>query len=101
MQLDSGYYHMYSSHATCLNFCFDNNFKQHMLNTKDDSARDEASVCQYNCLYKITKSADLLKVATQNHPRSIRNNQEFVTINQEVKNFNDEFVNKGRKDYLF
>jgi hypothetical protein len=72
-----------------------------MLNTKDDSARDEASVCQYNCLYKITKSADLLKAATQNHPRSIRNNQEFVTIYQEVKNFNDEFVNKGRKEYLF
>jgi hypothetical protein len=72
-----------------------------MLNVTDDSARNEASTCHYNCLNKMTRSADLLKVATQNHPRSVRNNEEFSKINQEVKSFNDEYVNKGRKDYLF
>lgn len=72
-----------------------------MFNVVDDMARNEASTCHYNCLNKISRSSDLLKIATQNHPRSVRNNEEFASINTQVKSFNDEYVNKGRKDYLF
>ncbi len=72
-----------------------------MFNVTEDVARNEASTCHYNCLNKMSRSADLLKIATSNHPRSVRNNEEFAKINTQVKNFNDEYVNKGRKDYLY
>ncbi len=64
----------------------------------DDMSRGQAMTCQYNCLQKVSTSADLLRKVVKNHPRNVRNEQEFNNINNDIQTFNDQYLNR-KNDY--
>jgi len=100
VQLDASYHLLTSSQAVCNNFCYNTNFKTHIEQVKNDAGRQEALACQMNCLNKLSGASQLLNSTVKNHPRKVRTIKEFNTINEEVKSFNEEYLNK-KKDYSF
>jgi hypothetical protein len=93
--LDGSYFMLNTAHAACLNFCYETNIQEHMSKIKEDYERSFGMACQANCLKKIFKASDLVSKAVEIHPYSTRHFAEFSKIEEEVRQFNDQALNKN------
>jgi hypothetical protein len=83
------------NNKTCVEFCYETNFKEYMYKAVKDSYRAEVMACQFNCLNKLTIANDLLEEAVQYHPRFLKNQDLFNSISNEIKNYNQSYANKN------
>jgi len=63
-----------------------------MKNITEDKYREESARCHVNCMTKIYFSSEILIKSLKDHSRTLRNANEFIQIQQEVKKLNEEVL---------